>query len=119
MKVKIISSCFLKLVLITIYRVVSGAILCLQEGSKTGSECSPKLVVLQDSAFEPNVVYEVNFLTVYLPIDLIFPIRCSLHFSCIRISPIVLYPLKSDAIRLIVTFENGCNRCRSIHRLKI
>jgi len=28
------------------------AFLCLRERSKTGSECSPKLEVLQDSAFE-------------------------------------------------------------------
>ena len=91
----------------------------LWEGSRTGSECSPKLEVLQDSAFETNVVYEVNFQTVYLPIDLIFSIRCSSHFSFIRLSPIMFYPLISDAVRLLVTVENGCNRCSSIHRLKI
>jgi len=87
--------------------------------SKTGSECSPKLAVLQDSALETIVVYEVKFQAVHLPIDLIFPIRCSLHFSSIRLSPIVLYPLKRDAVRLIVTVANGCNRCSSIHRLKV
>jgi len=75
----------------------NGAILCLWELSKTGSECSSKLEVLQDSAFETNV-YEVNFQMVYLLIDLIFPIRCSVHFSYIRLSSIVLYPLKSDAV---------------------
>jgi len=90
-----------------------------EKGVKTGSECSPKLEVLQDSAFETNVVYEVNFQTVYLPIDLIFPIRYSLHFSFIRLSPIVFYPLKSDAVRLIVTVENSFNRYSSIHRLRI
>jgi len=84
-------------------KVFNGAFLCLLEGSKTGGECSSKLEVLQDSAFETNVVYEVNFQTVYLPIDLIYPIRCSSYFSFIRLSPIELYPLKSDADRLIVT----------------
>jgi len=87
--------------------------------SKTGSECSQKLEVLQDSAFETNVAYELNFQMVYLPIYLISPIRCSLHFSFIRLSPIVLYPFKSDVVRLIVTVENGRNRCSSIHRLKV
>jgi len=62
------------------------------------------------------VLYEVNFQTVYQPIDLIYPIRYSSHFSFIRLSPIVLYPLKSDAVRLIVIVENGRNRCSSIHR---
>jgi len=64
-----------------------------------GSECSPQLEVRQDSDFEKNEVCEVNFQTVYLPIDLVFPIRCFLHFSSIRLSPIVLYPLKSNAVR--------------------
>ena len=45
--------------------------------SKTGSECSPKLEVLQDSAFETNVGSKFSN---DLPIDLIFPIRCSVHF---------------------------------------
>ena len=63
--------------------------------------------------------YEVYLQTVYLLIELIFPIRCSSHFSFIRLSPIVLYPVESDAVRLIVTVENGCNQCISIHRLKI
>jgi len=41
----------------------------------------------------------------YLLIDLIFPIRCSLHFP-FRLSPIVLiYALLSDAVRLILTGE--------------
>jgi len=84
-----------------------------------GSECSPKLEVLQDSAIETNAAYEVNFQTAHLSIDLIFPIRCSLHFSFIRLFPIVLYPLKSDAVRLIVTVGNGLNHCSSIHCLKI
>jgi len=78
-----------------------------------------KTEVLQDSAFEKKVVFEVKFQTVYLLIDFIFPIRCSLQFPFIRLSPIVLYPLKSDAVRLIVTVQNGRNRCSTIHRLKI
>jgi len=74
-----------------------------------GSKCSPKLVVMQDSAFETNVLYEVqvSFQTLYLPIALLFLIRCSVHFSLIRLSPIILYLLQSDAVRLIVTVENG------------
>ena len=91
----------------------------MREGSKTGSERSPKIEVLQDPAFEESVLHEVNIQEVYMPIDLIFPIRCTLYFSFIRLSPIVLYPLKSDAIRLIVTVENGCYQCSRIHRLKI
>jgi len=83
----------------------NGAFLCLWERSKRGIECSPKLEVLQDSAFETNEGYEISFLTECLSIDLVFLIRCSLHFSFIRLSPIVLYPLKSDAVWLIVTVE--------------
>jgi len=82
----------------SIFPLYNGAFRCLREGSKTGSKCSPKLEVPQDFAFEKNVVYGVNFQTVYLSIELIFPIRCSSHFSFIRLSPIVLYPRKSDAV---------------------
>jgi len=67
----------------------NGAFLCLWEQSKTGSEYSPKQEVLQDSGLEINVAYEVNFQTEYLPIDFSFPIRCSLHFSFIRLSPLL------------------------------
>ena len=66
------------------------AFLCLWERSKSGSECSPQLEIPPDSALERNDAYEVNFQTVYLLIDLIFPIRGSLHFSFFRLSPIVL-----------------------------
>jgi len=79
-----------------IYDLEHFSLFVRREGSKMGSECSPKVEVLQDSAFEKNVVYEVNFQSVYPPIDWIFPIRRSSHFSFIRLSPIVL----SDAFRL-------------------
>jgi len=98
-----------------------GAFLCFWERSKTGSEFSVMLEVMQDSAFEINAVYKVNFQTVYLPITLICPIRWSLHFfplSASFLCLVVLYALKSDAVRLI-TVENGHNRCSSIHWLKI
>ena len=36
--------------------IYDGSFLCVWELSKTGSECSTKLEVLQDSAFETNVV---------------------------------------------------------------
>jgi len=57
--------------------------LFLRTEKNTGSEFSLKLEVLQDSASEINVVYEVNFQTVHLSIDLIFPVRrsCNLTFK--------------------------------------
>jgi len=57
---------------------------------KSWSECSPKLEVLQDPGFQRNIAYEFDFQTVYLPMDWIILIRCSLHFSSSRLSPIVL-----------------------------
>jgi len=46
-----------------------------------GELCSPKLEVLQDSVSERNVAYEVNFQTVYFPIDFPNPLFLALFLS--------------------------------------
>ena len=71
------------------------AFLCLWERSKSESECSPKLEVLQGTAFKRNVpvAHEVKFsngVGTYLTIDVILPICNPLHFSFFRLSPVVL-----------------------------
>jgi len=79
-----------------------------------GSECFPKLEVLQDYALDINVAYEVNFQTVYLPIYEILPIRCSFHFPLFSaFLRLCFYALISDGFRLILTGEIGRNRCCS------
>jgi len=82
--------------------------------SKTGSGYSPKLEVLQDSALETNSKFSNG-----VPADRFDfpnPLFCAFFLYP---PPIMLYPLKSDAVRIVVTLENGRNRFSSINRLKI